>query len=817
MKKIAALILALGLSLAALAQNVTLTGVVRDSAGQPIVGAFVVEQGTSNGTMTGVDGEFVLRAPKGSVVEITCIGYAGQTVAMSSDQELVIVLQDDTEMLEETVVIGYGVQKKSVVTASIAKVGADELEKSAQLRVDSALKGLAAGVNVTAGSGQPGAASRIRIRGVGTVNDSNPLYIVDGMPIGIDGIDYLNPNDIESIEVLKDAASGAVYGARAANGVILVTTKKGSKGKASVNYNFSYGLSSPWRLRDVLNASEYALLTNEGLINAGEAPIYPDPFAFGEGTDWQREVFNFNAPQQQHELSVSGASDKVNYYLSLGYVDQDGIVGGNFGRSNYERLTLRSNTNYTVWDSSSDRNFLNKLTLGSNLSYSKIDATSIDANGQFNTVVTSALAMSPILTVYADEDQAKAQAAAYGASMMTYGKNGQMYMIPGSSFNDMINPVAMLSLPGDKNWTHKFVANFSGELQLWDALKFRSSFGYDMGFWGSDGYNYMYYLSPAVKNDEHTAAWSSTNRNSTWQVENVLTYDKTLGAHSFSVLLGQSASAYSGANIGGSRWHLVDINKQLYTRTKMKFSRDVHSIGQIVLTIQSPSADEFVDYCFEHGQEIIDFLTKMEMNRLVKELDGKYSKVTAQLAKEKFNCTLHAPDELKSFKRGDNFFWTSSNGASAMVNIAMYTYPYEGPHTFNKQYVLAKRDSVMAANIPGTLPSMHMATDTLCTTCKPIVVHGQYAYEARGLWYMENDGMGGPFVSHSRVDTVRNLVVVVEGFVFAPEKMKRGLMRRMEGSLYTLNLPYEEEVEIKTTMEEVVITPQQRQEMREKQ
>ena len=250
---------------------------------------------------------------------------------------------------------------------------------------------------------------------------------------------------------------------------------------------------------------------------------------------------------------------------------------------------------------------------------------------------------------------------------------------------------------------------------------------------------------------------------------------------------------------------LVDINKQLYTRTKMKFSRDVHSVGQIVLTIQSPTPDEFAQYCTDHAQDIIDFLTKMEMNRLVKELDTKYSKVTAQLAREKFDCTLHAPDELKSYKRGDNFFWTSSNGASAMVNIAMYTYPYEGPHTFNKQYVLAKRDSVMAANIPGTLPSMHMATDTLCTTCKPIVVHGQYAYESRGLWYMENDGMGGPFVSHSRVDTVRNLVVVVEGFVFAPEKMKRGLMRRMEGSLYTLNLPYEQEYEIKTTLEEVVV------------
>lgn len=259
---------------------------------------------------------------------------------------------------------------------------------------------------------------------------------------------------------------------------------------------------------------------------------------------------------------------------------------------------------------------------------------------------------------------------------------------------------------------------------------------------------------------------------------------------------------------------MVDINKQLYTHTKMKFSRDVHSMGQIVLTIQSPSADDFADFCFEHGQDIIDFLTKMEMNRLIKELDTKYSKVSADLAREKFNCGLHVPDELKSYKRGEDFFWTSSNGASAMVNIAMYSYPYEGPHTFNKAYVLAKRDSVMAANIPGTLPTMYMTTDTLCTFCKPIVVHGQYAYESRGLWYMKDGGMGGPFVSHSRVDTVRNLVIVVEGFVYAPEKMKRGLMRRMEGSLYTLNLPYEEEVEIKTTLEEVVVTPDERRQMR---
>ena len=261
---------------------------------------------------------------------------------------------------------------------------------------------------------------------------------------------------------------------------------------------------------------------------------------------------------------------------------------------------------------------------------------------------------------------------------------------------------------------------------------------------------------------------------------------------------------------------IVDINKSIYTKTTMKFTRDKYAMEQIVLTIQSPSANDFADFCFDHGQDIIDFLTKMEMNRLIKELKDKYSKKTAELAKEIFDCEFHAPEEIKSYKKGENFFWTSSNGASALVNICMYSYPYEGPETFNKQYVLAKRDSVMAVNIPGTLPSMHMATDTLCTTVKPIVVHNQYALEARGLWYMENDGMGGPFVSPSRVDTTRNLVIVVEGFVFAPEKMKRGLMRRLEGSLYTLNLPDEQTSPIITTMEEVAVTAEDRRKAREK-
>ena len=246
----------------------------------------------------------------------------------------------------------------------------------------------------------------------------------------------------------------------------------------------------------------------------------------------------------------------------------------------------------------------------------------------------------------------------------------------------------------------------------------------------------------------------------------------------------------------------VNIDKSQFSQTKMKFMRDKYAMDQIVLTINSPSEEDFRQFCVQHRQDIVDFLTKTEMNRLIKELEKKYSKVTYDLAWQIFACKFYAPAELKSYKKGDHFFWTSNNTASGLENICIYSYEYEGPHTFNKEYMLHKRDSVMEKNLPGEKPGMFMQTDTLCTVIKPIVVHNKYAMEARGLWFMKNDGMGGPFVSHSRVDTETNRVVVVEGFVYAPEKMKRGLMRRLEGSLYTLQLPEEQYTLIETGVEE---------------
>lgn len=561
-----------------LAQDVVVGGRVVDSQGLPLPGVNVLVEGTTTGTITDMDGNYSLTAPSGSNLVFSFIGFDNSTASIVAGQSTYnVTLSEETRGLDEVVVVGYGVQKKSVVTASIAKVGQDELKSTAPTRVDNALKGLASGVTVTSASGQPGAASQVRIRGIGTINNSDPLYIVDGMPIE-GGIDYLNPSDIESIEVLKDAASGAIYGTRAANGVILVTTKGGTQGKVNVNYSFTYGIQNPWKHRDVLNATEYAIMMNEGLINAGQAPLYADPYSFGEGTDWQEEVFNDNAPTMAHEVSVSGASDKVNYFLSLGYNSQEGIVGGNFNRSNYRRLTLRSNTNYTLFDQTKEREWLNKFTIGVNASYARIHSKSIDANSQWGSALGSALYLSPILTPTVSGEEAAAQDALYGPEYMLYDDGGRMYTIPGSNYQEMNNPLAMLSLPGDDNWSHKFVANFSADLSIGWGLSYRISYGADLSFWGSDGYTPLYYLSGNNK-ATITNAHQSSDRGTVWQIENVLTWNRDFGPHSVNVVLGQSAMQNTGKSLNGSLQNLKDINKPYMNNTAADRSRGEMSAG----------------------------------------------------------------------------------------------------------------------------------------------------------------------------------------------------------------------------------------------
>lgn len=566
MKKLLSVLFLLSFSLASVyAQDIQVKGtVISATDNEPLPGVNVSVKGnTSIGTITDFDGNFILSVPSDATLQISFIGFKTQEIQVAGKPEIHAILKEDTETLEEVVVVGYGVQKKSVVTASIAKVSADDLSATAPVRMDNALKGLAAGVTVTSSSGQPGAAAQIRVRGIGTINNSDPLYIVDGMPIE-GGLDYLNPSDIQSIEVLKDAASGAVYGARAANGVILVTTKTGKLGKTKVTYDFSYGWQSAWKHRDVLNATEYALLINEGLVNAGMSPIYNDPYSYGEGTDWQNEVFNDNAPVMNHQISVSGASEKVSYLLSAGYYTQDGIVGGDYGRSNYERLTLRSNNTYTLFDESKNRNWLNSLKITSNLSYARIKSTSIEANSTWGAPLGSALSLSPILTVYDEGEAAQAQLDKYAGSAnytpFYDPRNGKLFMIPGSEYGEMTNPIANLSLPGTQGWSHKFVANFSAELQIWENLKFRTSYGADLSFWGSDGYTPIYYLRDGGFSTRSTA-FSEKHDGTVWQLENVLMYDNTIDKHSFSVMLGQSAKKSNGSYLWGSRNNIINYSR----------------------------------------------------------------------------------------------------------------------------------------------------------------------------------------------------------------------------------------------------------------
>jgi tonB-linked outer membrane protein, susC/ragA family len=548
-------------SIGMFAQKLTVKGIVKDEMGEPVIGASVLEKGTTNGTITDFDGNFTLQnVAEGATIDVTFVGYLPQSVKASSSP-LNIILKEDAKALEEVVVIGYGTQKKSVVTASIAKVGSAELEQTSPVRVDAALKGLAAGVQVTTSNGQPGASSVVRVRGTGTINNSDPLYIVDGMPIG-GGIDNINPADIASIEVLKDAASAAVYGARAANGVVLVTTKKGAEGKVKVSYDFSYGWQSAWRKRDMLNAEQYATLMNRAAeINSPGSSKFADPSALGAGTNWQDALFNDGAPVQNHQMSVSGAGEKINYYFSLGYYDQEGIIGGNYDHSNYQRLSLRSNTTYKLFDESKNRNWLKNMNIGMNISYSRVNSRGVTAGSLTGSPLADAIFMDPTVSVYADsEDDLKTIAGSnYSTKNGDFIRDkvtGRLLNVPSPDLNEIGNPLARLSLPVDKNNSDKIIANLTAEVGIWDNLKYKFSWGSDLAFWGADGYSIPYYLNKNSKNED-SKVWSSMNRGYTWQIENVLTYDKSFGDHSFSVVLGQSAQRYSGRSLSGSAYDMV--------------------------------------------------------------------------------------------------------------------------------------------------------------------------------------------------------------------------------------------------------------------
>jgi TonB-linked SusC/RagA family outer membrane protein len=521
------------------AQEASIHGKVIDEKGMPVPGATIVLYGTTSSVATDYDGGFQIKAPKDGILTISFIGYKTVQESISGRTQLTVKMYSSTQDLNEVVVVGYGTQKKSVVTGAISSVKAKDIEKVPNGRIEQVLQGRVSGVTIAASSGQPGSGSTIRIRGITTFGDggNNPLWVVDGVVVDAGGIGFLNQSDIESMEVLKDAASAAIYGTRAATGVILVTTKKGKSGKITVNYNGFAGVSSPEKTLDLLNATQYATLLNEKSTAAGGSVVFSDLSVLGKGTDWQKQIFNTSALRYSHELSISGGSDVSNFYASFGVQNQEGIVLSEI--SNYDKKNFRLNSTHKI---------SKVFTFGQTLGFTRQKSVGIgNTNSEYGGPLSSAINLDPITPVI-ETDPVLANSAPYSTNPVIRDANGNPYGISNLVGQEMTNPLAYAQTRlGGYNWSDDLVGNAYIEAAVSKHFKFRSTFGGKIAYWGNQGFTPVYYLSATVNALKNNYG-QSENSNFAWNVENIATYSNSVGDHNFTILLGQGAYV---DNIGG--------------------------------------------------------------------------------------------------------------------------------------------------------------------------------------------------------------------------------------------------------------------------
>ena len=470
------------LSMLSFAQgSLTISGVVTEKkTGEPIIGASILLKGQSSGTITDFNGNYSIpNVPSGATLVFSYIGMKTQEVKVTASSKLDISLEEDNQLIDEVVVIGYGIQRKSDLTGSVGAVKSKDLTKVATPNVANALQGRVSGVYISA-NGAPGSSPEVRIRGIGTTNNSNPLYVVDGM--FMDDISFLSTHDIESMEVLKDASATAMYGSRGANGVIIVTTKQGTEGKAVVNFTASEGFQFNNSSFEMANATEYATLLNEALVNTGGKPKFDDPASLGKGTNWFDEIFRV-ASVRDYQLSVSGGSEKVRYNLSAGYYQQDGIITGN----TYNRFTLRANNSYKI---------SKRLTLGHNLS-----ASFSHKKNENSAVVKAAYTISPVKRPYNEDGSFMDSESASSA-----------------------NPVATLHYTNNDDWKERIVGSAFLNWNILNGLDFKTSLGIDYINGRRRNFVPKYYVSETQKNETNSLS-KTWDRDFTWLWENLLTYD----------------------------------------------------------------------------------------------------------------------------------------------------------------------------------------------------------------------------------------------------------------------------------------------------
>lgn len=527
-----ALLLSISATLAAQNSPGKVSGTVKAaSTGEPLIGVSVVVAGTNTGTVTDLDGAFTVQAAQGQTLRISYVGYTTQEVRVSGAR-LNISMEEDTETLEELIVVGYGVQKKKLNTGATLQVKGDDLVKMNTVSPLQALQGKTPGVTISATSGQPGSGMKVVVRGLGTIGNSGPLCIIDG----IEGdIAVLNASDIQSIDVLKDAASAAIYGAQAANGVILVTTKQGARGKGTVSFDAYYGVQNAARITPMLNAQEYKVIMDEQAVNSGSLPF--DWASKGQlaDTDWVGRMFKKDAVTENYSFNVSGGSAGSIYSMSLNYTGQEGIVGGR-DVSNYERYGFRINTEHNLYNAI--------LKIGQHLNFNSILNNGINVGNQYNNTLRGAFATSPLAPVFSDNN--------IFDSPYNDTSNSPWYNGDGNPYG------AMMTNTNNNNDAQRLAGDLYAELEPVKNLKLKTVFG--INYYASEyrSYTPLYQFSIYSYNKQHTTIQQSMSKGHTMTWTNTASYDFTLNdGHAFSALVGMEALRYQGTSLSASNWNLL--------------------------------------------------------------------------------------------------------------------------------------------------------------------------------------------------------------------------------------------------------------------
>jgi TonB-linked SusC/RagA family outer membrane protein len=544
------------------AQTTKITGKITDEKGEPLLGVTVVIKETSKGAISDLNGYFAIEANNNDILIFSMIGYTTEEVRLNGNRFLNIVLKEKVTELQNIVVIGYGTSAKKDLTGAVSVIKGDELSKMPVGSVANILQGKTPGVSVSSSSGTPGAPAVVRIRGISSINGSNtPLYIVDGLPQN--NIDYLNPSDIETVVVHKDASVAAIYGARGANGIIMITTKSGgSKEKINVNYDSYVGIQAPWKRPYMLSAREFIEYKNLSYANAGLPTLTefstPENIASvmnfvtknsgPKGTDWWKEITNYQALLQNHNISISGGSKKVNILSSLAYLTEEGIVKG----SEYQRLSWRNNLNAEISD---------RIKFTAIFGIVNENRKVIDENNPATGTIFSAMTADPITPVF--RNNLVDVPLFYNNIYNGYDRSNIYSHYAGIMYSNKRNPVAQIErMRQSKYGTFSLKSGGNLEIILIDALKFNSRFGLDMAMGQTEGFQPYYTISPSDYSSTNTViSNSSTTRYIVF--ENTLNYDKKIGEYKFGALIGTSAESTHSSSVNASIQGIVNNNPEM--------------------------------------------------------------------------------------------------------------------------------------------------------------------------------------------------------------------------------------------------------------